>query len=76
MAEPDENPFGDPNVGHPFQVNSNTLRVQLKNKKLTSDCPTSYNTPKPYNWLQSKLPLVEKLFTTPFNVKNSTIIID
>lgn len=20
MAEPDENPFGDPTVGHPFQV--------------------------------------------------------
>lgn len=28
MAEPDENPFGDPTVGHPFQV---TMAKQFPN---------------------------------------------
>lgn len=48
MAEPDENPFGDPTVGHPFQVifqileTTNTTNVidvnnvvNLKKKRLS-----------------------------------------
>lgn len=37
MAEPDENPFGDPTVGHPFQVMFKTLLLlsfNYQNKKI------------------------------------------
>lgn len=33
MAEPDENPFGDPTVGHPFQVIFETFILLTVKKK-------------------------------------------